>query len=74
VITVMHLMDADPRHLGEVFHLTLEHDPRGSPAEADWHGARYAANGIKRDKAITILRRLADRLERGESIQEITLP
>ena len=63
------------KYSGEVFHLSLEHDPRGSPSEdKEWRGGRYQANGIERGTAIKYLRSLANRLEEGKSLHEIIEP
>ena len=75
-MTVTHIMESPgPKDDGgEVFHFSIQQDPRGSPVDRDWHGGHYQVGGMKREKIIRVLRALADRFERGENIPEISEP
>lgn len=59
---------------GELWHLSLNQEPRGSPQDGDYHGGIFRANGIPRARMIHLLRRLARRLEEGHGVAEITMP
>lgn len=75
-MTVALISDSSPHREPDerIFHLSLDEEPRCSPQERAYRGGRFQANGISRDKVVRFLRRLADRLERGETIEQIASP
>lgn len=72
---VMHqIMESDPKHLGDVWHLSLSQEGRGSPADDDYEGGHFRMSGMPREKTARLLRRLADLVEEGKTVAEIALP
>ena len=72
---VMHnIVATNPHELGDVWHLSLSKDGRGSPADADYDGGIFKMDGMSREKTVRLMRRLAALIEEGKTLEEIALP
>lgn len=68
------MMRSEPKNKESVWHFSLLHEPRGSPEDQDWDGAMFKMDGMSTPDTVALLRRIADRVEAGESLKEISTP
>lgn len=73
-IVLHQVMQSDPNHLHDVWHLSLSKDGRGSPSDAIYDGGMFKMDGMTRENTIRLLRRLADLVEQGRSMKDIGIP
>lgn len=74
-MTVGHVCHSDPgRKHAELFHFVIEQEPGGSPTDDGWSAGRFSAHGVVRADVVSMLRRVAERLEKGEGMKEIASP
>jgi len=73
-MTVVQMMNSDPRNKEGVFHFSISFEPRGSPGDKGWQGTMFKADGLTREETARVLLSVAAKINNGESLQEIVCP
>ena len=72
--TIADVMVSEPKGTFPRYSLMLSDEPAGNPIDHNWKGAFLRFNGIGLEELTTILRRVAERLDAGETLWTISRP